>query len=84
MFIDGLGGVPPTCMLMDQCKIIRKAISKVIPGIVHYLCIWHIFAKIPKKLKGFGYYYDEAKNDFVSTMLNTLTMDEFESKKKIS
>lgn len=50
------------------------------PDTVHCLSIWNIFAKILKKLKGLDNHYDEAKNVFVSTVLDSLTKDRFEAR----
>ncbi|WOG92215.1 hypothetical protein DCAR_0311478 [Daucus carota subsp. sativus] len=43
-------GRAPTTVITDQCKAIKKAISKWWSSSRHRLCMWHIMAKFPSKI----------------------------------
>ncbi|KAK1400557.1 hypothetical protein POM88_000162 [Heracleum sosnowskyi] len=39
------------CVITDQCRGIKKAISLVWPNIVHRYCMWHIMNKLSGKIR---------------------------------
>ena len=43
-------GRAPTTVITDQCKAIKKAISKWWSSSTHRLCMWHIMTKLPAKV----------------------------------
>ncbi|WMV18251.1 hypothetical protein MTR67_011636 [Solanum verrucosum] len=74
-----MGNVPPTAILTDQCQIIKAAITRILPDIIHRYCIWHIMTKIPAKLKGV-LDFKIAKAEFKSIVYNSNTIHQFEGK----
>ena len=48
-FKKAMGRVPST-VITDQCKAIKKALSKWWSSSNHRLCMWHIMSKLPAKV----------------------------------
>ncbi|KAM3356277.1 protein FAR1-RELATED SEQUENCE 5-like [Capsicum galapagoense] len=78
-WLTAMGEIPPTTILTDQCESIKAAICEVLPNTVHRYCIWHIFTKLPVKLKGVTN-YKPAKARFKEIIFDNITIGEFEDK----
>ncbi|KAK4357256.1 hypothetical protein RND71_022866 [Anisodus tanguticus] len=51
----------------------KRGVSVVFENTVHKYCIWHIFTKLPMRLKVTDDQYKEAKNEFKSIALSSIT-----------
>ena len=51
MFCEAMSGKMPKTILTDQDKAISDAIEKALPGIVHRICVWHMFQNALKHLQ---------------------------------
>ncbi|KAM3382154.1 hypothetical protein P3S68_007727 [Capsicum galapagoense] len=76
-WLMSMGEIPPTAILIDQCESIKTAIHEVLPNTVHRYCIWHIFTKLPVKLRGVTN-YKPAKAHFKAIIFDNITITEFE------
>ncbi|KAK4356695.1 hypothetical protein RND71_025666 [Anisodus tanguticus] len=74
-----MGKVKSTAILIDQCESIKAALRVMMPELIHWYCIWHIFTKLPFRLKRV-HNHKIAKIEFKSIVLNSITIDEFERK----
>jgi zinc finger SWIM domain-containing protein 3 len=45
-----MSGKRPVSVFIDQCAAIGKAIEKVLPSTMHFLCLWHIYQNAAKHL----------------------------------
>jgi zinc finger SWIM domain-containing protein 3 len=49
-FLTAMSGKRPVSIFTDQCAAIGKAIEKVFPDTMHFLCLWHIYQNAAKHL----------------------------------
>lgn len=66
-------GVHPYYILTYSVRV-RAVITDVMPHTIHYLCIWHIYSKLPKKIKGV-HDYEVAKKEFFAIVQESLTIN---------
>ncbi|PHT60814.1 hypothetical protein T459_25044 [Capsicum annuum] len=78
-WLTNIGKIPPTSVLTDQCESTKAVILEVLPNTIHRNCIWHIFTKLPVKLKRVTN-YKPAKACFKAIIFNSITIGEFEDK----
>ncbi|KAG1331271.1 protein FAR1-RELATED SEQUENCE 6 [Cocos nucifera] len=72
-----MSGHLPKALISDHCKGIQSAVSEVLPGIRHRLCLWQIMKRVPEKLGGLAEY--RAINKAIQkAVYDSLRVDEFE------
>ncbi|XP_028083703.1 protein FAR1-RELATED SEQUENCE 6-like [Camellia sinensis] len=68
---------PPSAIITDQDKAMKKAIKCAFLNSQHRWCLWHIMKKLPKKLSGYKQY--ESIKFFIQIVIDdSLTKEEFE------
>ncbi|KAL7205372.1 hypothetical protein ACSBR2_018337 [Camellia fascicularis] len=72
-----MSGCPPTAIITDQDKAMKKATEIVFPNARHRWCLWHIMKKLPKKLRGYKE-YEAIKFGIQNAVYDSLTTEEFE------
>jgi hypothetical protein len=45
-FLNAMGGVAPHLITTDEDASMKAAITQILPGTAHRLCMWHIIATI--------------------------------------
>ncbi|XP_059310744.1 protein FAR1-RELATED SEQUENCE 6-like [Lycium ferocissimum] len=75
-WLRAMNGVAPTAIMTDQCESIKAAIRVVMPNAIHRYCIWHIFTKLPFRLKRV-HNAKIAKREFKAVIFDSITIDEF-------
>ncbi|XP_060210309.1 protein FAR1-RELATED SEQUENCE 5-like [Lycium barbarum] len=78
-WLRAMDWVRPTTILMDQCESIKAALRVVMPDTIDRYCIWHIFTKLPFRLKRVRD-HKIARREFKSVVLDSITIDEFEGR----
>ncbi|KAL0010130.1 hypothetical protein SO802_005238 [Lithocarpus litseifolius] len=71
--------VPPSAIITDQDKAMKKVIQIVFPKARHRWCLWHILKKIPEKFKGYRE-YKSIKFCLNNVVYDSLTKEEFEER----
>ena len=74
-----MSGVPPSAIITDQDKAMKKAIQIVFPKARHRWCLWHILKKLPEKFKGYRE-YKSIKFCLKNVVYDSLTKEEFEER----
>ena len=74
-----MSGVPPSAIITDQDKAMKKAIHIVFPKARHRWCLWHILKKMPEKFKGYRE-YKSIKFCLKNVVYDSLTKEEFEER----
>ncbi|KAL4594712.1 hypothetical protein ACB092_12G039000 [Castanea dentata] len=74
-----MSGVPPSAIITDQDKAMKKAIKIVFPKARHRWCLWHILKKMPEKFKGYRE-YKSIKFCLKNVVYDSLTKEEFEER----
>ncbi|KAI0494289.1 hypothetical protein KFK09_024421 [Dendrobium nobile] len=67
----------PKAIITDQCKSIQIAVSEVLPGVRHRLCLWQVMKKASEKLGGLAEYRVIHKV-MQKAVYDSLRVDEFE------
>lgn len=63
VWLNAMPAGPPKMIITDQCPAMTKAISFVLPNVLHRYCIWHIVSKFSEKIGALAYkqHYEEFK-----------------------
>ncbi|KAK8930863.1 Protein FAR1-RELATED SEQUENCE 6 [Platanthera zijinensis] len=76
-WISCMLGQLPKAIITDQCRGIQSAVSDVLPGVRHRLCLWQIMRKVSEKLGGLAEYRSIHKA-MQKAVYDSLRVDEFE------
>ena len=74
-----MSGVPPSAIIIDQDRAMKKAIQIVFPKARHRWCLWHILKKMPEKFKRYREYIS-IKFCLKNVVYDSLTKEEFEER----
>ena len=72
-----MSGCPPSALITDQNRALKKVIEVVFPNARHRWCLWHIMRKLPEKLKGYNE-YKSIKHDMKRAVYTSFSRIEFE------
>ncbi|KAL6527188.1 hypothetical protein OROGR_016278 [Orobanche gracilis] len=78
-WLEAMSGIFPKTVITDQDAAITKAIARVLPGVNHHYCMWHIEKKVPEYLSHIYHEHNEFKNHFFKCIHQSITVEEFES-----
>ncbi|KAM0869310.1 hypothetical protein ACQ4PT_040753 [Festuca glaucescens] len=81
-FFDVMDGKKPSIIMTDQDKEIKSAIDDVLSSIWHRFCLWHIMNNCSDKMGGFMAVREGMEDEMKKIIMDSLTIDEFESKWK--
>lgn len=77
VWVACMSGNLPKAIITDQCRGIQSAISEVIPGVRHRICLFQIMRKTSEILGGLSEYRAISKT-LQKAAYDSLTVDEFE------
>lgn len=75
-----MGGIPPKCIITDQCESIKRAIAKMMPSTGQRYCLWHITQKLPDKFRHNHQFHDAGKA-FKRVIYGCITTEMFEEQR---
>lgn len=76
-WLEPMGNIHPTTILINQCESIKLAISEVMPNTIHRFFLWHILCKLPQKFANITV-FNKIILDFKTLVSDSLTIDIFE------
>ncbi|XP_078446201.1 protein FAR1-RELATED SEQUENCE 9-like [Wolffia australiana] len=78
-WLAAMGGRAPSSLTTDRDKAMEGAISRVFPGVRHYLCKWHVLSRSKQKLSDAYSKHAALKWELRRCVCETETVAEFEA-----
>ncbi|GAB2229304.1 hypothetical protein Droror1_Dr00023442 [Drosera rotundifolia] len=76
-WLMAMDGKPPTVILTDQNKVLKAAISAVLPQSRHCLSLWNVLELIPQRLEYISLWLDSFMEKFSECIFNSWTGEQF-------